>query len=146
MTEEQWDEVITTNLKSAFNICKHVTKTMMKQREGSIINISSIVGLTGNAGQTNYAASKAGMIGFTKAFAKELSSRNVRCNAIAPGFIETEMTDKLDDKVKTEFASRIPLGRYAKPEEVADVVLFLASKMSSYVTGQTISVCGGLND
>ena len=146
MTEEQWDEVITTNLKSAFNICKHVTKTMMKQREGSIINISSIVGLTGNAGQTNYAASKAGMIGFTKAFAKELSSRNVRCNSIAPGFIETEMTDKLDDKVKTEFASRIPLGRYAKPEEVADVVLFLASKMSSYVTGQTISVCGGLND
>ena len=146
MTEEQWDEVITTNLKSAFNICKHVTKTMMRQREGSIINISSIVGLTGNAGQTNYAASKAGMIGFTKAFAKELSSRNVRCNAIAPGFIETEMTDKLDDKVKTEFASRIPLGRYAKPEEVADVVLFLASKMSSYVTGQTISVCGGLND
>jgi 3-oxoacyl-[acyl-carrier protein] reductase len=146
MTEEQWDEVITTNLKSAFNICKHVTKTMMKQREGSIINISSIVGLTGNAGQTNYAASKAGMIGFTKAFAKELSSRNVRCNAIAPGFIETEMTDKLDDKVKAEFASRIPLGRYAKPEEVADVVLFLASKMSSYVTGQTISVCGGLNN
>ena len=146
MTEEQWDEVITTNLKSAFNICKNITKTMMKQREGSIINISSIVGLTGNAGQTNYAASKAGMIGFTKAFAKELSSRNVRCNAIAPGFIETEMTDKLDDKVKTEFASRIPLGRYAKPEEVADVVLFLASKMSSYVTGQTISVCGGLND
>jgi 3-oxoacyl-[acyl-carrier protein] reductase len=146
MTEEQWDEVITTNLKSAFNICKNVTRTMMKQKEGSIINISSIVGLGGNAGQTNYAASKAGMIGFTKSFAKELASRNVRCNAIAPGFIQTEMTDALDEKVKAEFASRIPLGRYANPDEVADVVVFLASDMSSYVTGQTISVCGGLND
>jgi len=146
MTQEQWDEVITTNLKSTFNICKNVTKPMMKARGGSIINISSIVGLGGNAGQVNYAASKAGMIGFTKSFAKELASRNVRCNAIAPGFIETEMTDQLDEKVRTEFASRIPLGRYAKPEEVADVVVFLASDMSSYITGQTLSVCGGLND
>lgn len=146
MNEQQWDDVINTNLKSAFNICKNATRVMMKQKEGSIINMSSIVGLSGNAGQVNYAASKAGMIGFTKSFAKELASRNVRCNAVCPGFIETEMTDKLDEKVKTEFASKIPMNRYGNVEEVANLVLFLASDMSSYITGQSISVCGGLND
>jgi len=146
MTEDQWDEVIDTNLKSVFNITKNVAKTMMKQKEGSIINITSIVGLSGNAGQSNYAASKAGVIGFTKSFAKELGTRGIRCNAIAPGFIETEMTDKLDDKVKADFAAQIPVKRYGNVKEVASVVAFLASDDSSYVTGQTLSVCGGLND
>lgn len=145
MTEEQWDQVITTNLKSCFNLTKHVAKQMMKSRSGSIINISSVVGEFGNAGQSNYAASKAGMIGFTKSMAKELASRNIRCNAIAPGFIETEMTHVLDEKTKELFLKNIPLGRLARPDEVADVVTFLASEQSSYVTGQVISVCGGLN-
>jgi 3-oxoacyl-[acyl-carrier protein] reductase len=145
MTEEQWDQVITTNLKSCFNLTKHVARQMMKTRSGSIINISSVVGEFGNAGQSNYAASKAGMIGFTKSMAKELASRNIRCNALAPGFIETEMTEVLDEKTKDMFLKNIPLGRLAKAEEVADVVSFLASDQSSYITGQVISVCGGLN-
>lgn len=145
MSEEQWDQVINTNLKSCFNLTKHVAKQMMKTRSGSIINISSVVGVFGNAGQSNYAASKAGMIGFTKSMAKELASRNIRCNAIAPGFIETEMTHVLDEKTKEIFLKSIPLGRLAQASEVADVVTFLASDQSSYVTGQVISVCGGLN-
>lgn len=145
MTEQQWDEVITTNLKSVFNISKNVCKPMMKQRGGSIINMSSIVGMTGNAGQTNYSASKAGIIGFTKSFAKELGSRNIRCNAIAPGFIETDMTHAISDDMKEQFKKNVPLGRYGSAEEVANVCLFLASDLSSYINGQVISVCGGLN-
>jgi 3-oxoacyl-[acyl-carrier protein] reductase len=145
MTEQQWDDVMTTNLKSVFNISKNVCKPMMKQRGGSIINLSSIVGITGNAGQTNYSASKAGIIGFTKSFAKELGSRNIRCNAIAPGFIETDMTHGISDEMKDAFKKNIPLGRYGSAEEVAKVCLFLASDLSSYVNGQVISVCGGLN-
>jgi len=145
MTEQQWDEVMTTNLKSVFNISKNVSKPMMKQRGGSIINMSSIVGMTGNAGQTNYAASKAGIIGFTKSLAKELGSRNIRCNAIAPGFIETDMTHAISNEMKDLFRKNIPLGRYGSAEEVAKVCLFLASDLSSYVNGQVISVCGGLN-
>lgn len=146
MTEEQWDKVINTNLKSVFNVTKNVARTMMKQREGSIINITSIVGISGNAGQANYAASKAGVIGFTKSFSKELGSRGIRCNAVAPGFINTEMTENLDDAVKDGFTAKIPMKRYGSPEEVANVVSFLASDQSSYINGQTISVCGGLND
>ncbi|MBK9716224.1 MAG: 3-oxoacyl-[acyl-carrier-protein] reductase [Saprospiraceae bacterium] len=145
MTEEQWDEVLDSNLKSAFNLCKYVLTPMMRQRSGSIINISSVVGVFGNAGQANYAASKAGMIGFTKSIAKEVASRNIRCNAIAPGFIETEMTHVLDEKTKENFLKSIPLGRLAQASEVANVVSFLASDQSSYITGQVISVCGGLN-
>ena len=145
MSEQQWDDVIATNLKSVFNISKNVCKSMMKQRGGSIINMSSIVGMTGNAGQTNYSASKAGIIGFSKSFAKELGSRNIRCNAIAPGFIETEMTHGLNAELKDQFKKSIPLGRYGSTEEVANVCLFLASDLSSYVNGQVISVCGGLN-
>lgn len=145
MTEQQWDAVITTNPKSIFNISKNVCKPMMKQRGGSIINLSSIVGMTGNAGQTNYAASKAGVIGFTKSLAKELGSRNIRCNAIAPGFIETDMTHGISDEMKEQFKKNIPLSRYGSADEVAKVVLFLASDLSSYVNGQVISVCGGLN-
>ncbi|MEO5674214.1 MAG: 3-oxoacyl-[acyl-carrier-protein] reductase [Chitinophagales bacterium] len=145
MSEHQWDEVMTTNLKSVFNISKSVCKPMMKQRGGSIINLSSIVGMTGNAGQTNYSASKAGIIGFTKSLAKELGSRNIRCNAIAPGFIETDMTHGISDEMKETFRKNIPLGRYGSGEEVAKVCLFLASDLSSYVNGQVISVCGGLN-
>lgn len=145
MTEEQWDEVLDSNLKSAFNLCKYVLTPMMRQRSGSIINISSVVGVFGNAGQANYAASKAGMIGFTKSIAKEIASRNIRCNAIAPGFIETEMTHVLDEKTKENFLKSIPLGRLAQATEVANVVSFLASDQSSYITGQVISVCGGLN-
>lgn len=145
MTEEQWDQVITTNLKSCFNLTKHAAKQMMRTRNGSIINISSVVGVFGNAGQSNYAASKAGMIGFTKSMAKELASRNIRCNALAPGFIETEMTHVLDEKTKESFMKAIPLGRLARPEEVAQAVLFLASDQSSYITGQVLSVCGGMN-
>jgi len=145
MSEQQWDEVMNTNLKSVFNICKQVVKPMMKQRGGSIINMSSIVGMTGNAGQTNYSASKAGIIGFTQSLAKELGSRNIRCNAIAPGFIETEMTHGLSDELKEQFKKSIPLGRYGSTEEVAKVCLFLASDLSSYVNGQVISVCGGIN-
>ena len=145
MTEEQWDDVINTNLKSTFNLTKACLKTFLKNRAGSIINMSSVVGVTGNAGQSNYAASKAGMIGFTKSMAKELGSRNVRCNAIAPGFIETEMTATLDEAVKKTWIETIPLKRGGSTEDVANACLFLASDMSAYITGQTISVCGGLN-
>ncbi len=144
MKEEDWDEVMDTNLKSVFNITKAVQRTMLKQRNGSIINISSIVGVQGNAGQSNYAASKAGIIGFTKSIAKELGSRNIRCNAITPGFIETEMTDALDPKVVQEWRQQIPLKRGGMPVDVANAALFLASDLSTYVTGQTISVCGGM--
>ena len=144
MSEEQWDEVINTNLKSTFNLTKACLKTFLKNRAGSIINMSSIVGLTGNAGQSNYAASKAGMIGFTKSMAKELGSRNVRCNAIAPGFIETEMTASLDADVKKQWIDTIPLKRGGSTDDVANACLFLASDMSTYVTGQTLNVCGGM--
>lgn len=146
MSEAMWDEVLTTNLKSVFNLSKHVLKPMLKARAGSIINISSIVGLTGNPGQANYAASKAGIFGFTKSLAKEAGSRGVRCNAIAPGFIETDMTEKLDEKVKEAYLKNIPLGRLGSAAEVADLCVFLGSDQSSYITGQTISICGGLYD
>ncbi|MCC6753340.1 MAG: 3-oxoacyl-[acyl-carrier-protein] reductase [Saprospiraceae bacterium] len=145
MTEEQWDQVINTNLKSCFNLTKFAARHMMRTRSGSIINISSVVGVFGNAGQSNYSASKAGMIGFTKSMAKELASRNIRCNAVAPGFIETEMTHVLDEKTRDAFLRAIPLGRLARPSEVSEAVLFLASDASSYITGQVLSVCGGLN-
>jgi 3-oxoacyl-[acyl-carrier protein] reductase len=144
MSEEQWDEVINTNLKSAFNLTKAVQRPMLKARKGSIINMSSVVGVSGNAGQANYAASKAGMIGFTKSVAQELGSRNIRCNAIAPGFIETEMTASLDEKVVQEWRNSIPLKRGGATEDVANTVVFLASEMSAYITGQTINVCGGM--
>lgn len=144
MTEADWDLVIKVNLKSVFNMTKAVQKYMLKQRSGSIINMSSVVGVGGNAGQSNYSASKAGLIGFTKSIALELGSRNVRCNAIAPGYIETEMTAKLPEEVRTEWASKIPLRRGGKPEDVARVATFLASDLSDYVTGQVISVCGGM--
>lgn len=144
MSEEQWDEVINTNLKSAFNLTKAVQRPMLKARSGSIINMSSVVGVSGNAGQANYAASKAGMIGFTKSVAQELGSRNIRCNAIAPGFIETEMTAALDEKVVEDWRNSIPLKRGGSPEDVAHAVLFLGSDMSAYVTGQTLHVCGGM--
>jgi len=144
MTEEQWDEVINTNLKSAFNLTKAVQRPMLKARSGSIINMSSVVGVKGNAGQANYAASKAGLLGFTKSVAAELGSRNIRCNAIAPGFIETEMTEVLDQKVVEEWRNAIPLKRGGTPLDVANVTVFLASDMSAYVTGQTIHVCGGM--
>ncbi len=146
MTPQQWDDVMTTNLKSVFNMTKQVIKPMMKARKGSIINMSSIVGMRGNAGQSSYAASKAGIIGFTKSIALELGSRNIRCNAIAPGFVETDMTHYLKDgEASTAFLQKIPLGRFGKANEIADTALYLASDMSSYVTGQVISVCGGLN-
>lgn len=145
MTEEHWDEVIQTNLKSVFNLTKHLIRPMMKNRGGSIINMSSIVGMTGNAGQANYAASKAGIFGFTKSIALEMGSRNIRCNAIAPGFIETDMTDALDEKTKDSYLSNIPMKRLGKAEEIADVCVFLGSDLSTYVSGQTISVCGALN-
>ena len=144
MTEEQWDAVITVNLKSAFNLTKAVQPTMLKQRKGSIINVSSVVGIGGNAGQANYSASKAGMIGFTKSIAKELGSRNIRSNAIAPGFIMTEMTAQLPENVIQEWNKRIPLNRAGLPEDVANVCVFLASDLSNYVTGQVIPICGGL--
>ena len=144
MSEEQWDEVIRVNLKSIFNLMKAVTKPMMKARSGSIINMTSIVGIKGNAGQSNYAASKAGIIGFTKSIALELGSRNIRCNAIAPGFIETEMTEELNEAAIEEWTKAIPMKRGGQATEVADVCLFLGSDMSSYVTGQVISVNGGL--
>jgi 3-oxoacyl-[acyl-carrier protein] reductase len=146
MSPEQWDEVIQVNLNSVFYMTKLVTHPMMKARSGSIINMSSIIGETGNAGQSSYAASKAGIIGFTKSVAKELGSRNIRCNAIAPGFVETDMTSYLKDGKNAEkYKAAIPLGRFATTGDIANVTLFLASDMSSYVTGQTISVCGGLN-
>jgi 3-oxoacyl-[acyl-carrier protein] reductase len=144
MTEDQWDSVIAVNLKSVFNLTRAVLMTMVKQKTGSIINMSSVVGISGNAGQSNYSASKAGIIGFTKSVAKEVGSRNIRCNAIAPGFILTEMTEKLAENVKNEWTSKIPLKRGGTPEDVANTALFLASDLSSYVTGQTIHVCGGM--
>jgi 3-oxoacyl-[acyl-carrier protein] reductase len=145
MSSEQWDEVMMANLKSAFNLTKQVMRPMMKARSGSIINMSSVIGIMGNAGQSSYAASKAGMIGFTKSVAKELGSRNVRCNAIAPGFVETDMTAYLQDgEAADKYRANIPLGRFGKASDIADVCLFLASDMSSYVTGQVISTCGGL--
>ncbi|PLW92278.1 MAG: beta-ketoacyl-ACP reductase [Marinilabiliales bacterium] len=144
MTEADWDAVITVNLKSVFNMTKAVQRIMLKQREGSIINMSSVVGIEGNAGQSNYSASKAGMIGFTKSIAQELGSRSIRCNAIAPGFIETEMTAKLPDEVREAWIKDIPLKRAGSPKDVADICIFLASDLSSYVTGQVISVCGGM--
>ncbi len=145
MTEEMWDDVIRINLKSVFNLTKAVQKFMLKQRSGSIINMSSIVGLGGNAGQANYAASKAGMVAFTKSVAQEIGARNIRVNAIAPGFIETEMTAKLAEDVKKEWTEQIPLKRAGQPEDVANLAVFLASDMASYVTGQVITVCGGMN-
>jgi 3-oxoacyl-[acyl-carrier protein] reductase len=144
MTEDQWDEVMSVNLKSAFNLTKAVLKPMLKARSGSIINMSSVVGVKGNAGQANYAASKAGILGFTKSVAAELGSRNIRCNAIAPGFIETEMTGALDEKVVQEWREAIPLKRGGTPEDVANLTLFLASDMSTYITGQVIHVDGGM--
>ncbi|HVY75532.1 MAG TPA: 3-oxoacyl-[acyl-carrier-protein] reductase [Puia sp.] len=146
LSPEQWDEVMNTNLKSVYNMTKQVIRPMMKAKKGSIINMSSIIGLRGNAGQSSYAASKAGIIGFTKSIAHELGSRNVRCNAIAPGFIETDMTHYLkDEEGSKSFLAKIPMGRFGSAEEIADTALFLASDLSSYVTGQVISVCGGLN-
>jgi len=144
MTEEMWDKVINVNLKSCFNTVKAATKQMMKQKSGSIINMTSIVGLKGNAGQSNYAASKAGIIGFTKSVALELGSRGIRSNAVAPGFIETEMTGKLDEKTVQGWRDGIPLKRGGKPENVADACVFLGSDLSSYITGQVIQVDGGL--
>ncbi len=144
MTEKQWDAVITVNLKSVFNFTKCVQMYMLKQRSGSIINMSSVVGVSGNAGQSNYAASKAGIIGFTKSIAREVGSRNIRCNAIAPGFILTEMTDKIPEDMRKEWISQIPLKRGGTPDDVANVTLFLASDLSSYISGQVISVCGGM--
>lgn len=145
ISPDQWDEVMQANLKSVFNLTKQVIRTMMKARSGSIINMSSIVGEKGNAGQSSYAASKAGILGFTKSIAQELGSRNVRCNAIAPGFIETDMTHYLKDGDAAQWFEKIPLQRFGKPEEVANIALFLASDLSSYVTGQVLSVCGGMN-
>jgi len=144
MTEAMWDNVITVNLKSCFNTVKAVTKQMMKQRSGSIINMTSVVGLKGNAGQANYAASKAGIVGFTKSVALELGSRGIRSNAVAPGFIETEMTDKLDEKMIQTWRDAIPLKRGGRPQDVADACVFLGSDMSSYISGQVIQVDGGM--
>ena len=144
MGEEDFDSVIEINLKSVFNMTKAVQRTLLKQRSGSIINMSSVVGVKGNAGQTNYAASKAGMIGFTKSVALELGSRNIRCNAIAPGFIETEMTDKLDEKTIQTWREGIPLKRGGSPEDVANACLFFASDLSAYITGQVLNVDGGM--
>ena len=146
MTPDQWDEVMQVNLKSVFNMTKQVIRPMMKAKSGSIINMSSVIGEMGNAGQSSYAASKAGVIGFTKSVAKELGSRNIRCNAIAPGFVETDMTSYLKDGEGAEkYKTGIPLGRFGTAEDIANVALFLASDLSSYVTGQVISTCGGLN-
>jgi len=145
MSEEQWDQVIEVNLKSVFNLTKQVMKPMLKNRSGSIINISSVVGVFGNAGQANYAASKAGIIGFSKSIAKEVGSRGIRCNVIAPGFIETDMTDALDEATIKSYTDAIPLKRFGKGTDVADACVFLGSDMSTYITGQVVSVCGGMN-
>ncbi len=145
MTPEQWDEVMQINLKSVFNMTKQVMKPMMKARSGSIINMSSVIGVMGNAGQSSYAASKAGVIAFSKSLAKEIGSRNIRCNAIAPGFVETDMTSYLKEGEQADkYKASIPLGKFGTAEDIANVTLFLASDMSAYVTGQTINVCGGL--
>ncbi len=144
MTEQQWDEVMNANLKSIFNLTKAIQRPMLKQRKGSIVNMSSVVGVKGNAGQTNYSASKAGIIGFTKSVALELGSRNIRCNAIAPGFIETEMTAALDPKVVEQWKQSIPLKRGGTAEDVANLAMFLGSDLSGYITGQVISICGGM--
>lgn len=145
MTEQQWDEVMETNLKSVFNMTKQVMRPMMKAKNGSIINMSSVIGEMGNAGQSSYAASKAGVIGFTKSVAKEIGSRNIRCNAIAPGFVETDMTAYLQDGEGAEkYKAGIPLGRFATAEDIANACLFLGSDMGNYITGQVLSVCGGL--
>jgi len=145
MTEEQWDEVIQANLKSVFNLTKHVSKLMLRQKSGSIINLTSIIGEIGQSGQSNYAASKAGVIGFTKSIADEFGSRSIRCNAIAPGFIETDMTGVLPDEVKKNILAQIPMKRMGSAEEVANTALFLASDLSAYVSGQVISVCGAMS-
>ena len=144
LTPDQWDEVMQANLKSVYNLTKQVIRPMMKNRAGSIINLSSVVGVKGNGGQSAYAASKAGIIGFTKSVALEIGSRNIRCNAIAPGFIETDMTHYLKDGGAEKWMEKIPLGRFGKPEDVANAALYLACDMSMYVTGQTLSVCGGM--
>jgi len=146
MDESQWDDVIKVNLKSVFNITKHSMRQMLRQRSGSIINMSSVVGIFGNAGQANYAASKAGIIGFTKSIAKEIGSRSIRCNAIAPGFIETDMTGELTDEMREQFLANVPLGRMGTVDDVASACVYLGSDMSTYVTGQVLSICGGLND
>jgi 3-oxoacyl-[acyl-carrier protein] reductase len=145
MSEQQWDEVIQANLKSVFNLTKCVVKEMLLKRSGSIINLTSVVGISGNAGQANYAASKAGVIGFTKSIAAEIGSRSVRCNAIAPGFIKTDMTDKLNEEQQKALMKTIPLNRLGTATEVAETALFLASDLSTYITGQVISVCGGMS-
>ena len=145
MSEDQWDNVMEVNLKSVFNLTKHVLRPMLKNRGGSIINMSSVVGVFGNAGQANYAASKAGIIGFTKSIAKEVGSRGIRCNAIAPGFIETEMTDELDEKTKEAYINSIPLKRLGVSSDVANACVFLGSDMSTYISGQVLSVCGAMN-
>jgi 3-oxoacyl-[acyl-carrier protein] reductase len=144
VTPDQWDDVMQANLKSVFNLTKQVIRPMMKAKSGTIINMSSVVGVQGNGGQSSYAASKAGVIGFTKSIALELGSRNIRCNAIAPGFIETDMTHYLKDGGAEKWFSQIPMNRFGKPEEVANTALFLASDLSSYVSGQVINVCGGM--
>ncbi len=145
MDEDQWDSVIETNLKSVFNMTKQCIKVMLSQKSGSLIHLSSVVGLFGNAGQANYAASKAGIIGFSKSVAKEIGSRNIRSNVIAPGFIESDMTSALDENTRNNFLANVPLKRFGKAEEVAKLATFLASDQSEYITGQTISICGGLN-
>lgn len=145
MKEEQWDAVMDNNLKSVFNLCKHALRPLMKAGGGSIINMSSIVGLQGNAGQANYAASKAGIIGFSKSLAKEMGKRNIRCNVIAPGFIQTDMTDELSEEVQNGYMANIPLSRFGQPEEIAGACIFLASELGSYVNGQTLAVDGGLS-
>ena len=144
MTEEQWDMVIRVNLKSVFNLTKAVQKTMLSQRKGSIINMSSVVGVSGNPGQANYSASKSGIIGFTKSVARELGARNVRCNAIAPGFIETEMTAAIPEEYRKEWVDKIPLKRAGQPKDVANLVVFLGSDMSDYISGQVINICGAM--
>lgn len=144
MSDADWDEVMTVNLKSVFLCSRAVARIMMKQRIGAIINVASIIGLIGNAGQSNYSASKGGIIAFTKSLARELASRNIRANAIAPGFIETPMTEKIPEALQKKMMESIPLGRYGKPEDVAELAVFLGSERSSYITGQVISICGGM--